>query len=119
VPLNVGNIITNEPGYYKEGSFGVRIESALVVKRVETKGRFGGDVWLGFERLTQVPIQSKMVKMELLSKEEKAWLKEHNTSCRLKLAPLIAADKRAVRWIRRESTKSGPSSAGGVNLEWD
>jgi len=119
VPLEIGNIITNEPGFYKEGSFGIRIESALVVKRVTTKGKFGGNQWLGFERLTQVPIQTKMIKMELLTKEEKAWVKDHNIACRTRLDPLIAHDKRAVRWIRRESTKSGSSNAVGLTFDWD
>ena len=53
----------------------MRIESALVVRRVKTKGEFNGDIWLGFERLTCVPIQTKMVKENMLTKEEKKWLK--------------------------------------------
>ena len=70
----------------------MRIESALVVRRVkvsvlsassetltdsrvQTKGQFNGDIWLGFERLTCVPIQTKMVKEVMLSKEERQWLK--------------------------------------------
>ncbi|KAF8312866.1 Creatinase/aminopeptidase [Clavulina sp. PMI_390] len=118
VPLKPGHIITNEPGFYKEGEFGVRIESALVVKRVETKHEFGGKIWLGFERLTQVPIQLKMVKMDLLTKEEKAWLKNHNATCREKLAVLLAEDKRAQRYIKRESTKTAPAKSP-VALEWD
>jgi len=119
VPLEIGNIITNEPGFYKEGFFGIRIESALVVKRVTTKGKFGGNQWLGFERLTQVPIQTKMIKKELLTKEEKAWIIDHNAACRTLLDPLIAHDKRAARWIRRESTKSGSSNAIGLKFDWD
>jgi Xaa-Pro aminopeptidase len=57
------------------GQWGMRIESALAVRRMRTKREFGGDIWLGFERLTCVPIQTKMVKETMLSKEEKAWLK--------------------------------------------
>jgi Xaa-Pro aminopeptidase len=57
------------------GQWGMRIESALAVRRMRTKREFGGDIWLGFERLTCVPIQTKMVKEAMLSKEEKAWLK--------------------------------------------
>ena len=41
----------------------------------QTKGGFNGDVWLGFDRLTCVPIQTRMVKESMLTKEEKAWLK--------------------------------------------
>ncbi|CAE6517817.1 unnamed protein product [Rhizoctonia solani] len=120
VPLEVGHVITNEPGFYKEGMFGVRIESALVVKRVETKGQFGGDIWLGFERFTCVPIQTRMVKMELLTKDERRWLKEHNRKCKDLLAPLLEDDSRALRWIRRESTRTSPQqTSAGVTIDWD
>ncbi|OBZ70561.1 putative Xaa-Pro aminopeptidase P [Grifola frondosa] len=75
VPFVPGHVLTNEPGFYNEGKWGMRIESALAVKRVQTKGQFNGDIWLGFERLTCVPIQTKMVKEVMLSKEERQWLK--------------------------------------------
>jgi hypothetical protein len=58
-----------------EGKWGMRIESALAVVRVKTKAEFNGDIWLGFDRLTCVPIQTRMVKETMLSKEEKQWLK--------------------------------------------
>lgn len=66
-----------------------------------------------------MPIQLRMVKMDMLTKEEKAWLKNHNNTVREKLAPLLGNDKRALRYARRESTKTGPAVRGGVNLEWD
>lgn len=59
----------------------------------------------------------RMVKMDMMSKEEKAWLKTHNALVRDKLAPLLGEDKRALRYVRRESTKASPSS--GVAIEWD
>jgi len=58
----------------------MRIESALAVRRVKTRGEFNGDVWLGFERLTCVPIQTRMVKDNMLSKEEKQWLRVRSYS---------------------------------------
>lgn len=47
----------------------------MLVTRARTKHSFNGDIWLGFERLTVVPIQTKMVKEGMLSKEEIAWVK--------------------------------------------
>ncbi|KAG8734922.1 hypothetical protein FRC10_011212 [Ceratobasidium sp. 414] len=114
IPLQAGHVITNEPGFYKEGSFGVRIASALVVRKVETRGQFGGDVWLGLERLACVPIQTKMVKMEMLTKDERRWLKEHNQKCQDMLAPFLKEDRQAMRWIQRESRQTIISSASGL-----
>jgi Xaa-Pro aminopeptidase len=53
----------------------MRLKSALAVKRVKINEELKGDIWLGFERLTCLPIQTKMVKAAMLSKEEKQWLK--------------------------------------------
>ena len=51
------------------------MESALVVRLVHTKHEFNGPIWLGFERLTCVPIQPKMCVKNMMSKEERQWLK--------------------------------------------
>ncbi|KAF9227076.1 Creatinase/aminopeptidase [Gyrodon lividus] len=122
VPLVPGHVITNEPGFYLEGRWGMRIESALAVRRVKTKGEFSGDIWLGFERLTCVPIQTRMVKENMLTKEEKQWLKDHNKKCLEKLEPLIKDDKRALKWLKREAERgigvAGPGP-GGITIDWD
>lgn len=47
----------------------------ILMGGMQTKGEFSGDIWLGFERLTSVPIQTRMVKESMLTKEEKQWLK--------------------------------------------
>lgn len=83
----------------------MRIESTLVVRRVRTKYEFNGDIWLAFERLTCVPIQTRMVKGSMLTKEEKMWLKEHNQRCWDILGPLLKDDKVTSRWLKREAFK--------------
>lgn len=121
VPLVPGHVITNEPGFYLEGQWGMRIESALAIRRVRTKGEFNGDIWLGFERLTCVPIQTRMVKDSMLTKEEKAWLKEHNQRCRDILEPYLREDKRALKWLKRESDRGigiAASGPGGISIDW-
>ncbi|KAI0369605.1 Creatinase/aminopeptidase [Pilatotrama ljubarskyi] len=122
VPLLPGHVITNEPGFYNAGKWGMRIESALVVRRVKTKGQFNGDVWLGFERLTCVPIQTKMVKEVMLSKEERQWLKDHNRRCLELLEPLLRNDKRAMKWLRREAERGigiAGAGPGGLTIDWN
>ncbi|KAJ1032748.1 hypothetical protein NDA16_000769 [Ustilago loliicola] len=102
VPLQENMVLTNEPGFYEEGHFGIRTESLLAVKRIDTHRNFGGVPWYGFERITQVPIATNLVDFSLLSYAEARWLREHNSDVRKVLMPLIRDDKRAVRWLRRQ-----------------
>ncbi|KAF9050549.1 peptidase M24, structural domain-containing protein [Panaeolus papilionaceus] len=121
IALTPGHVITNEPGFYLEGQWGMRIESALLVKRVKTRGEFNGDIWLGFERFTCVPIQTRMVKESMLTKEEKQWLKDHNQRCYEKLAPYLKDDKRALKWLKREADRGiglAPTAVG-ISIDWD
>ena len=69
--LEVGMILSNEPGYYKTGEYGIRIESLLVVKEV-SRG------FLGFETLTKAPIDIKLVDKKLFNKEEIEWVSTYN-----------------------------------------
>ncbi|GAA6006111.1 hypothetical protein JCM11491_002034 [Sporobolomyces phaffii] len=101
-PFVPGHVTSNEPAYYETGSYGIRLESVLGVREVSTRRDFGDKKWLGFERFTTVPIQTKMVDFSLLSKEETQWLKLHNESCRAKLGPLLNHDKRALKWLARQ-----------------
>ncbi|KAJ7599170.1 Creatinase/aminopeptidase [Mycena floridula] len=94
--LKAGHVVTNEPGFYDEGKFGCRIESTIVCVKKKTLRGFGGDDnWLGFDRCTRVPIQTKLVDFSLLSHEEKVWLQHHNEACYKALKPLLKHDKRA------------------------
>lgn len=69
------------------------------------------DSWLGFERLTCVPIQTRMVLEHMLSNEEKEWLVQHNRACLEALEDLLHDDERAVWWLRREANDIGVAPA--------
>jgi Xaa-Pro aminopeptidase len=73
-PLKEGMLLSNEPGYYLEGKFGIRIESLILVRK-NTDGN------LFFETITLVPIQEKSVDFTLLTQQEKQWLKSYNKKC--------------------------------------
>lgn len=56
-----GMIVSNEPGYYEDGGFGVRIENLMTITKAATEHQFGGEPFLTFDCLTMVPIQRKMI----------------------------------------------------------
>lgn len=75
VPLEPGMILSNEPGYYREGAFGIRIENLIVVTPAPALP--GGDAhrqMLGFETLTFVPFDRRLIDTRLLSPAERDWI---------------------------------------------
>ncbi|MDE6647154.1 MAG: aminopeptidase P family protein [Prevotella sp.] len=95
-PLKAGMTVTDEPGIYLEGRFGVRIENTLlVVPTAETEcGRF-----LRFEPLTLCPIDTAPIISELLSAEEKEWLNAYHQTVYERLSPYLDAEEQA--WLRQ------------------
>ncbi|KAJ9115292.1 hypothetical protein QFC20_001159 [Naganishia adeliensis] len=102
VPFEPGHLISNEPGFYLEGQWGIRTESVLICKPAKTRYDFGG-TWLGWERITRVPIQTSLVDFNLLSAEQRMWLKLHNEVCRDDLMPLLTlkGDERVRKWLKQ------------------
>jgi Xaa-Pro aminopeptidase len=96
VPLQPGMILSNEPGYYKPGAYGIRIENLVTVAQVETPP--GGEQELfGFETLTLAPIDRTLIDGGLLDETETEWLDGYHARVRGTLAPLIDSETR--RWL--------------------
>lgn len=96
-PLQEGMIVSNEPGYYEDHSFGIRTENLVYIKEASTPNRYGGMKYLGFEKLTFVPIQTKLIDLSLLSTTEIAWLDDYHSQVWEKVSPLV--DGPAVEWL--------------------
>jgi Xaa-Pro aminopeptidase len=92
-----GMILSNEPGYYRPGAFGIRIENLVHV--LEASPVEGGDLpMLGFETLTFCPIDRRLIVAGLLTNEELDWLNAYHAETREKLSPLIA-DEKVLEWL--------------------
>lgn len=76
VPLQVGMILSNEPGYYREGAFGIRIENLIVTQPAPALGDNRDQ--LCFETLTWVPIDRRLIVVEMLSPEERTWINAYH-----------------------------------------
>lgn len=97
--LFAGMILSNEPGYYKPGAFGIRIENLVLVEEREIAGMEGR--YLGFETLTFVPLDRKLIEKALLTAEEIAWVDAYHAQVRALLAPRLAGEDLA--WVERET----------------
>lgn len=93
--LMAGMILSNEPGYYKEGAFGIRIENLVLVEPREIEGQEGD--YLGFETLTFAPIDKALVEVSLLTAEERAWWNDYHADVRRILAPQLSGD--VLAWL--------------------
>ncbi|HEY6815709.1 MAG TPA: aminopeptidase P family protein [Croceibacterium sp.] len=93
--LLAGMILSNEPGYYKTGEYGIRIENLVLVEPRTIDGQEGE--WLGFETLTLAPIDKALVDLALLSQAEIAWWNDYHARVRAVLAPQL--DGEALAWL--------------------
>ncbi|MBV9064057.1 MAG: M24 family metallopeptidase C-terminal domain-containing protein, partial [Alphaproteobacteria bacterium] len=96
-PLKPGMICSNEPGYYKEGEYGIRIENLIVV--TEPKSIPGGErPMMEFETITLAPIDLNLVEVKLLTDEERVWLNQYHKRVRETLSPQVDAETR--EWLQ-------------------
>jgi Xaa-Pro aminopeptidase len=88
-PLLSGMIVSNEPGYYKTGAYGIRIENLIVVQPDEGAAE---REMLCFETITLAPIDRNLVARHLLDRDEAAWLDTYHARVRATIGPLVDAD---------------------------
>jgi len=101
VPFDVGMILSNEPGYYREGAFGIRIENLVHVVEAP-EGADPHRKLLGFETLTFAPIDRRLVVASMLSPAERAWLDAYHAEVVARLAPRLqdAGHGDTADWLR-------------------
>lgn len=94
VPLEPGMILSNEPGFYREDAFGIRIENLVVVEALAPlPGQTIAQLY-GFETLTLAPIDTTLIDKTLLTEAETLWLNAYHTRVRDTLAPELGPDDR-------------------------
>ncbi|KAK1979491.1 metallopeptidase family M24 [Colletotrichum cereale] len=103
VALAPGNVLSIEPGFYEDGSYGIRIENVAMVTEVKTKHSFGDKPYLGFEHVTMVPYCQNLIEPSLLTAEEKAWLNAHNADILQKTKEFFQNDPLTLTWLARET----------------
>ena len=89
-------MLSNKPGYYREGAFGIRIENLIVVVP-SPDGPDGRDM-MRFETLTHVPLDRRLIEMTLLSPQEKDWIDRYHADTLELIGPLV--DGAALEWLK-------------------
>ena len=100
VALQPGMVVSNEPGYYKTGAYGIRIENLVAVVAVDPPEGAEREL-LGFETLTLAPIDLRLVAPDLLAPEERGWLNAYHARVRRILAPLV--DPGTADWLHENT----------------
>ncbi|MEO1730651.1 MAG: aminopeptidase P family protein [Pseudomonadota bacterium] len=97
--LHAGMICSNEPGYYKPDAFGIRIENLVLITKQDIDGAEGE--YLGFETLTFVPLDRRLIDKSLLTVAEIEWVNRYHEKVRALLVPQLDGEERA--WVERET----------------
>ena len=97
-PLRAGMILSNEPGYYKDGDYGIRIENLVLV--VDKKIDGAEKPMLGFETLTFAPIDRRLVQADMLSQAERAWLDDYHAAVLAKIGPQLEGEDK--KWLETQ-----------------
>ncbi|MGD9865391.1 MAG: M24 family metallopeptidase, partial [Pseudodonghicola sp.] len=98
VPLEPGMILSNEPGYYREGAFGIRIENLIVVQEAPPLPEADPERrMLNWRTLTYVPIDRRLIVVDMLTPAERAWLNEYHAQVAELIAPRVGEPARC--WL--------------------
>jgi Xaa-Pro aminopeptidase len=98
-PLAPGMIVSNEPGYYKAGEYGIRIENLVLVEPREAPG--AEKKLLGFRTLTFAPLDRRLIDLNLLTPEERAWVDGYHAQVAALIGPQLEGE--AAEWLRAET----------------
>ncbi len=112
--LKKGMVVSNEPGYYEDGNFGIRIENLLEMhyvnpeheeESVEDEAKGGEKKFLKFAKLTMIPIQKNLINVSLMTKQELDWLDSYHEEVFSKVSPLLDAESPAMKWLQKSCEK--------------
>jgi Xaa-Pro aminopeptidase len=99
-PIVPGMVLSNEPGYYHDGEFGIRIENLVFCL---PRPAAHSDKYYGFENLTLVPLDRQLIDIELLSADEVAYVDAYHAQCKAVVGPLLTGDAAAAAWLEKNT----------------
>ncbi|MEC7361172.1 MAG: M24 family metallopeptidase C-terminal domain-containing protein, partial [Pseudomonadota bacterium] len=94
VALEAGMLLSNEPGHYRQGEWGIRTETLIAIREADTDG------FMGFETITLCPIDRRLIDPEMMLASERAWLNDYHARVEATLAPQIAGEMACLAWLQ-------------------
>ncbi|KAJ1454642.1 peptidase M24, structural domain-containing protein [Pelagophyceae sp. CCMP2097] len=104
-PLCAGMVVSNEPGFYERGKFGIRIENLLTIEYADAEPPAAGKRFLRFKKLTHIPIDRTCIDVARLDATEIAWLDAYHAEVLSAIGPLVSDDARATAWLQKHCSK--------------
>lgn len=104
--LQLGNLISNEPGFYKEGEYGIRIENVMYIR--PSKYTFAGKKFLEFETVTRVPFCKKLIDPCMLTEKEIRWINKYHSTIWRELSDSLDKNSITYKWLKRETEPIAP-----------
>ncbi|KAK8751817.1 hypothetical protein OTU49_010436 [Cherax quadricarinatus] len=107
--LQEGMFLSDEPGYYEDGKFGIRIENIVRIIEAQTPHNHRDRGFLTFKTVTLVPIQTKLIDPSMMTENEIQWLNSYHAECREKVGEYLLQQghKDAYDWLVRETEPIG------------
>ncbi|XP_029640756.1 xaa-Pro aminopeptidase 1 [Octopus sinensis] len=104
-PLMVGMFLSDEPGFYEAGAFGIRLETILMVQNATTKYRFMNFNFFKFKPITLVPFEPNLIDYSMLSKDQIYWLNNYNKLCEDIIGPELMRQGKndALNWLQKRT----------------
>jgi len=108
-PLESGMFLSDEPGYYEDGSFGIRIENIIQVVEKKLKHNYGNRGYLGFEVVTMAPLCKELIVPQLLSTEEVDWINDYHSEVFEKVGSYLRDNNKTnvVDWLKNATSSLG------------
>ena len=94
VALQTGMLLSNEPGHYRAGEWGIRTETLIAISEADDGG------FMGFETITLCPIDRRLIDPEMLLPAERAWLNDYHARVEESLAPQLAGEQDCLAWLQ-------------------
>lgn len=97
-PIEAGNVLSNEPGFYKAGEYGIRVENVVLVVE-DSSPRTNGSAFLRFDTLTLCPIDNRLIDARLLTPEERSWINAYHRRVYKVLSPSLDSEDK--KWLKK------------------